>query len=150
MYEELLKEHVDSKTKYGERPQPPCDEPTLARLRERSERELGAEVPEAYDAFLRTMNGLDSNGLVIYAAETTPVAGQEDLRIEGFVDANLGYRDEPSHRGFLYFAESGTSFYALDLEGKTYRLLDRQSHSPMEEFASLEALLARALEENRP
>jgi hypothetical protein len=150
MYQDILQEHIDDKTSYGEKPQPPCDAERLARLRERAARELNTELPEGYTKFLGITNGLDSNGLVIYASETGPIEGHDDMSIEGIVEANQGYWENPASRRFLFVGESGTSFYVLDRQDGAYRILDRQSQSMMEDLPSFEALLSRALEENRP
>ena len=150
MYEELLREHIEDKTSYGERPQAPCDDTSLATLRDRARRELGLELPDAYVSFLRVTNGLDSNGLTVYAAETSSIVGHEDMSIEGIVDANLGWWDFAPHRAFLYFAESGISLYAVEIRTGRFLVIDRQSHSDMEEVASFEALMARALEASHP
>jgi len=150
MYQTLLQEHLDDKRGYGESPQPGCDAQQLERLRERARKELRTEFPEAYYDFLRQTNGLDSNGLVVYASETTPIVGHNDMSIEGIVDANLGWRDFAPHRRLVVFAESGTALYVYDNDGREYQQLDRQSNSVIAELPSFEALLHRALEENRP
>jgi hypothetical protein len=153
MYQKLLQEHIDDKKAYGGKPQPPATAEDLRQLRERAKKELGADLPQGYLDFLKLMNGLDSNGLVIYASETGPLAGYEtrpDMKIEGIVDANLGWWDLEDHKRYLFLGESGTCLYAYDLQGKKYAALDRASNDPIDEMPSFEALLADALERNHP
>ena len=153
MYQKLLQEHIDDKKAYGGVPQPPATAEELRRLRERAKKELGVDLPQGYLDFLGLMNGLDSNGLVIYAAETAPLAGypnRKDMNIEGVVDANLGWWDLEDHKRYIFLGESGTSLFVQDREDGTFPELDRSSNDRMEEFPSFEAMLAYALKRNHP
>jgi hypothetical protein len=152
MYQQLLQEHIDDKKSYGESPQPPATATDLEQLRDRAKRELDAELPDAYCELLQVTNGLDSNGLVIYGSRTAPVVGYEkkNLSVEGLVEANLGWRDHPSHKRFVFFAESGSSLYGYDTDKRNYKILDRQSGTEMEDLPSFDELISRALEENHP
>jgi hypothetical protein len=153
MYDQLLQEHIKDKTAYGGKPQPPATADQLRQLRERARQELGVDLPPAYLDFLKRMNGLDSNGLVVYAGQTGPLAGYEgrpDMKIEGLVDANLGWWDLEAHKRYLFLGESGPYLFARDRESGKYAALDRSSNDVLEEMGSFEALLAYALERNRP
>jgi hypothetical protein len=141
------------KRSYGGSPQRPCRRDELQTLRARVAKDLGVELPQAYYEFLTLMNGLNSNGLTIYASQTTSMAGYEhrkDMNIDGIVEANLVWRDYEPHKRFVMFGQSGTSLYAYDLKDKKYRVLDRQSNSLIEEMSSFQDLLRQALEENAP
>jgi hypothetical protein len=150
MYQQLLADVKGWLAANALQAQPPARERDVEDLRERARAELGAEVPEAYCDLLRQADGLDANGLVLYASRTSPVAGREDLSIQGFVDANLAWWDLEANRRYLCFGESGLSRFALDREDGRYRVLDRSSDSVVEDVASFEELVSRALEESRP
>jgi hypothetical protein len=149
-YQGLLNEMISWKKENALSLQPPCTPEELRALRRRTLAELGLEVPEAYCTFLIRMNGLDSNGLVIYASTTTPIVGFTDRFIEGFVEANLGWWDHAPNRPFLHFGESGDSKYVFSPSQSQYLVLDRQSDSVIKSVSTFEALLGLALEENRP
>src|SRR5262249_40413215 len=70
MYQRLLAEIRAAQARYGEQLQPPCTDERLARLRRQAREELDVELPDEYAAFLRTQDGLNHNGLYIYASET--------------------------------------------------------------------------------
>ena len=53
--------------------------------------------------FLRAQDGLNHNGLFIYASETVPFVGATDVMLQGIVEANLDWRD--SFRAYLIFGE---------------------------------------------
>jgi hypothetical protein len=155
MYQQLLQQHLDDLRAYGLSPQPPCGSAALQRLREGAARDLGTELPNEYYEFLKITNGLDSNGLVIYASETSPIAGHEGQKdqkrsIQGVVDANLAWWDFEPHKKFVFFGDSSSGRYVYDVEDKKYRVLDRQASRLVEELPSFEALLAHALERNLP
>lgn len=99
------------------------------------------------------MNGLDSNGLTIYASETTSIAGYEhrkDMNIDGIVEANLAWWDSDAHRGYLFFGDGNISRYALHLPQEEYRILDRQTDTVLESVPTFEHLLCQALRDHRP
>lgn len=152
MYQQLLQEHIDDKKAYGESPQRPATAAELQGLRDRARKELGVDLPDEYYRLLEKTNGLDSNGMVIYASDTAPIVGYEQQKrmIEGIVDANLGWWDLDSHRRYVFFGESGTSLYTLDREDKKFKRLDRHSNDVLEEFDTFEELILRGLEENHP
>jgi SMI1/KNR4 family protein SUKH-1 len=150
MYQQLLKEHIDDKKAYGEQPQPPATKAQLQALRARAKKELGVDLPAEYYRLLETTNGLDSNGVVIYASEAGPLVGYPDRPLDGLVEANLTWWELPAHKRYLFFGDAGMSLYAYDLEDHAYKVLDRQSNTVLEEFKTFEELIHRALEENHP
>jgi hypothetical protein len=145
MYQELLREVAEAQSKYGERQRPPCRPEALERLRERARRELDAELPEGYVAFLREQDGLNWNGLFIYACETTEAGDAGDARIEGFVEANLTWRDDETFRDYLVFGEGNMDLYVRQLPSGDYRTIDRVPGNLIETHPSFDALLAAAL-----
>ena len=146
MYQELLREVAEAQSKYGERKQPPGHPERLARLRERVREELAAEVPPEYEAFLREQDGLNWNGLFIYACEPSEVAGASaDAHIEGFVEANLAWRDDEHMRDYLVFGEGNMDLYVRHLPTGEYRTIDRVPGNLIETHPSFEAMLAAAL-----
>jgi hypothetical protein len=145
MYEQLLTRVGAEQARYGERSQPPCTEEGLERLRRRAQEELGAEVPEEYAAFLRAQDGLNHNGLFIYASETSPVAGGADATIEGFVEANLGWRDDEFFKDYLVFGEGNLDLYVRHLPTGEYRVIDRTPGNLIEQHPSFDQLIAAAL-----
>ena len=145
MYEQLLTRVGEEQARYGERSQPPCTEERLERLRRRARAELGTEVPEEYAAFLRAQDGLNHNGLFIYASETSPVAGAADATIEGLVEANLGWRDDEFFNDYLVLGEGNMDLYVRHLPTGEYQTLDRTPGNLIESHPSFDQLMAAAL-----
>ena len=141
MYERLLRRVEDQAVTYGETLPAPCDGRSLAELRERVRDELGAELPGAYAGFLRLRDGLNWNGLFVYAGGRSPAAGN----IEGFVEANLRYRDDDRFAGLLVFAEDGLDVYALRVSTREYQIFDQVPHNLIDTVPSFDALMCAAL-----
>lgn len=127
---------------------PPCSEEEIRRLVTEAREALGAEIPRDYLEFLRRTNGLDYNGLVLYAAHPTQIPGLEDTFLEGFVDANLAQRDVDVVRGFLIFGESSLDVYVYNLETKQFEVRDRTSFTRPKPRPSFEQMIADALDEH--
>ena len=149
-YQELLDEAIAWRKANGLQVQPACRGEAIEALRQRSKSELGADVPADYCSFLQLSNGLSSTGLVVYASETVPIAGYDDRFIEGFVEANLGWRDYEPNRAFLFFGEDGIRLFAFELPQSRYQVLDRQSGSLIQTVPTFNHLLSEALKSNRP
>jgi hypothetical protein len=150
MYKELLTGVAEWMKENSLQMQPPGRETDIEDARARARAVLGAELPEEYCRLLRETDGLDANGLVLYATRTSPIAGHHDRFITGIVEANEGWRDLEDNRNYLFFGDSGMSLFAYHLGEKRYQILDRSSGSLIEAVQGFDELVARALEENRP
>jgi hypothetical protein len=126
----------------GEQVQPPASPEAIDALHAFAERELHTPLPQDYIDFLRRADGLDFNGTVIYATAQRSLPG--GLTLLGFPESNRDFAAGQGHDHVL-FGETGDELYALDKSRGQFLLLDRASLSPLEQFASCEAMLAAAL-----
>ena len=145
MYESQLEAIRLDMAEDGEKMQPPCTEAAIEALDRRMREILGVPLSGAHAAFLRRADGIDYNGLVIYASERGSLEGYEDRTIDGVVEANLDLRSLEPMRRYLVIAESGTLLWVLDLETSTYRSVDRTTLDPHALHDSFESMLADAL-----
>jgi hypothetical protein len=142
----LLLEQISAKaSRYGESLQPPCDAKAVDSLRLRAREQLRLEIPPGYAEFLMLHNGLDWDGLVIYASETCPISGYVDRFIEGLVESNLGFRDNARMKRFLVLGDSGLELYVYEPEENAYSTIERVSLERNQSFASFSEMLAAAL-----
>jgi len=146
MYQEHLREIAAQIRADGDEMQPPCSVRQLQRLRNQARAELRTEIPEAYAHFLQLHNGLDWNGLMVYATEKVPIVGYEDRFIFGCVEANLSRRDVAKMKQFLIFGETGDEEYCLETAKSQYVVLDSASTDVLETFPSFDELIAEALQ----
>jgi hypothetical protein len=145
MYEEHLQRVAARLARWGDKLQPPCSEEAIVELKRKSRITLSTDVPEGYIEFLRMTDGLEWDGLMIYASATSPIVGHQDKTIEGFVEANDLWRSYKPHRKYLFFGESGTSLYALNLVGGRFELQDRATGTVFETWRTFDELIASAL-----
>jgi hypothetical protein len=150
MYQQLLDEHVTWRKTTGLKLQAPATVEQIKTVFRRAREELGCDLPVEYADFLRRMNGLSSNGLVIYSSEETAIAGYTDRFIDGLVEANLAWRENPDHMPFVFFGEGDISRYVLNCQNSRYQVLDYQTDTLIEQVPSFDQLLFLALRDHRP
>lgn len=145
MYSHLLQAIAERMNKYGDRLQTPCTEAELKDLRQRVKSKLRCNLPDGYEAFLLKANGLDWNGLVVYASSRLPIYGYSDRFIEGLVEANLDWRDVDDLKSHLVLADDGTALYTLNLKANAYDVVTQVGLTRLMRFESFDKLLAEAL-----
>ena len=141
MYQELLRQVEDQARKYGRALQPPCDERRLVKLRECVRNELRSELPEAYAGFLRSTDGMNWNGLFVYASERSPLASH----VDGFVGANLDYREDDRFADLLVFGHDSLDVYTRRVSTGEYQVFDGVAHNLIATLPSFDALMSAAL-----
>lgn len=144
--ERLLAELHAERARYGEAEQPPASDAEVAAMIESARVELGAEPPAAYCDLLRRSNGLNDNGLFVYATHDVPNAGTRDGVIAGFVQANLHWREGGGFDRLLVFGDGNQDLYVLDLDTADCQVRDRvPADTVIRRLMSFDALLAAAL-----
>jgi hypothetical protein len=147
-YVSLLRQIEAKMHSYGMALQPPCPSDAIRKLNAASLKQLSHRIPDGYANLLALMNGLDWNGLVIYASHRTSIVGHSDRLIEGFIDGNLAYRDFEPMKEYLVFGDDGTSLYVYHTSEALYQIILSVGLSVMESFESFESMIATALEEH--
>jgi hypothetical protein len=145
-YHQFLEIIAQEQQEFQQSMQPPCNPQKLIQLKEQVENQLNCTLPDGYIEFLSITNGLEWNGLQIFASETMPIVGYTDGKIPGFVDMNLLYRENEDCLDLLFFGESGIDSYVYCISAKQYQILDRVSLSLTETFDSFEMLIYEAFQ----
>ena len=145
-YHQFLEIVAQEQQEFQQSMQPPCNPQKLIQIKEQVENQLNCTLPDGYIEFLSITNGLNWNGLQIFASETMPIVGCADVKILGFVDMNLLYRENEDCLDLLFFGESGIDSYVYCISAKQYQILDRVSLSLTETFDSFEMLIYEAFQ----
>jgi hypothetical protein len=124
---------------------PPLSEAGIEDLRQRARSKLSAEIPDPYLEFLRRIDGIEWNGLYVYAGTER----DEDVLPEEFVDYNLAMRNCEEDLNFLIFATSGISQFVQNLSESRFQTLGLGTYDVVEEHESFDDMLAAAFEENK-
>jgi hypothetical protein len=129
------------------RQQPPLVEEKLEAFKNRVAYTLSYTLPQAYLDILAITDGLDWNGVVLYASETR-MQDNDKLDIQGMLEANIQLRlAYTPDKDFIYFAESSMDAYRHNLVADKFELSDRVvSSSVYEMFDTADAMFQRMLE----
>ena len=145
MYQELLVRVSQLTSAYGGAMQPPCPKAEIDELARRMADQLRARVPAPYADLLRLHNGIDWNGLCVYASTDVPIVGYNDRVIMGCVEANLLRRDVPMWQEFLALAGTGDEDFCLELKTGHYLSLDAVTLDMIRSFQSFDEMIHEAL-----
>ncbi|MCY8300355.1 SMI1/KNR4 family protein [Bacillus spizizenii] len=147
MWVNLLEEIRKTEAKYGDELNSPV---TDQEIRNFEEAVLGKfpvnEIPLGYKKFLQTVNGLDFNGLVIYGLDQESLREENDEEVYGFIETNEQWHENDEQKKYLFFGDSDTAWYCLDVIENEYLELDKPSGTLMNKFDDFNAMLADALE----
>ena len=146
MWVNLLEEIRKIEAKYGDELNSPV---TDQEIRNFEEAVLGKfpvnEIPSGYKKFLQTVNGLDFNGLVIYGLDQELLREENDEEVYGFIETNEQWHENDEQKKYLFFGDSDTAWYCLDVIENEYLELDKPSGTLMNKFNDFNAMLADAL-----
>jgi hypothetical protein len=134
----LLRRIETEKRSFDQPVWPPALPADIERLRTYARESLQTDLPRGYIAFLRSHDGLDFNGYVVYGATE-----HQAPFLDGFAEANTRLADPPAK--YVFYGNTGHELFAQDRDCGTWVRLDNPSLDVMEEFASFEAMLERVL-----
>jgi len=154
MISSILQQFVEAierqRSRWSEPLQPPASEEQVVRLLAMTTERLETELIVEYIDLLRVTNGIDENGLEVYATHTvrniaSDVIGRE-LMVDGFVEKNLELRGDYQHFvDFLVFASTTLYFHGMDLSTGKYWVLPKDSKTPSRVFSTFEELMIDAI-----
>ena len=145
MYQELLQRVAEEQRRFGSGLQSPSTEEQIQALVERAKEELHTEPPVDYLNFLKLTNGLDWNGVVIYASDTVPIVGHPDRPIPDLVEMNLNYREDPRFDDLLVLGSNGMDLYTYRIAKGAYEIIDEVPHDLVETVPTFDELMTNAL-----
>lgn len=126
--------------------QPRLTESSREAFRRRVLDVLDYNLPATYLDLLAEVDGLDWNGVVLYASETR-LRDNEELAIQGLLEANVQLRlAYTPDKDIVYFAESGMDAYRHNLVSGQFEIADRVAGgSVFETFDTAEQLFRQLL-----
>jgi hypothetical protein len=129
----------------GLRVQPALSNEELTAFRQTIIQRLNYELPAPYTDILSQTDGLDSNGIVLYASRQY-FQGDKFL-LQGFLEANLLLRVYAPNLDFIYFAESGMDLYRHNLQSNQFEVCTRIGLRAMETFATAAEFFKQILDD---
>ena len=110
--------------------------------------ELNITLPEEYLKILRTINGIEYNGFILYGVDEPLLNEAPNQHINGLIDCNKVWYENEWQKQFLFLGESSISWYVYDLKTKKYYELDNPSGEAGEEFNDLGSMLDKMFEDS--
>lgn len=132
--------------KYGSTLRNPALDTEIVKMNYNIHQKLGDIVlPESYIEFLKKINGLDFNGLVIYGVDKVLLDKEVEEDIHGFIETNELWYENDWQKQYIFFGDSDTAWYCYDQKESVYVELDKPSGTLIQSFESFDSMLSDAL-----
>ncbi|WP_242220621.1 YrhA family protein [Bacillus cereus group sp. BfR-BA-01380] len=117
----------------------------VQRLREHVKENFSIELPIEYEEFLKTVNGLDFNGLVLYGVDPSLLETERDEQICGLIEMNEIWYENEFQKEYLFLGDSNIAWFCKSLSDGTYLELDKPSGTIMNTYNDCNTMLEEAL-----
>ncbi len=144
----LLDEIQNDLEVVGDHMEPPTTIQRQQSLQGECARLLAYSLPAEYLELLALHDGVDCNGIQLYASEVqtqTTVSGRIKYLKRGLVEANLIWREFEPNKDYVVFAESGSDLYQHNLQTNQFEVADRVGRTVFNTFATAEELFETVL-----
>lgn len=146
-WKKILEKIRGIEERYGSSLRRPAAEAEIIKMNHKIKDELGDVVlPSSYIEFLKNVNGLDFNGLVIYGVDEKLLDSEVEEDIHGFIETNGLWYENDWQKQYIFFGDSDTAWYCYDQKECLYVELDKPSGTVIESFESFDTMLSNALE----
>ena len=147
MWKERLEEIRQEETKYGADINGGVSADEVQMFVKTVKDELGIALPEEYLKILRTINGIEYNGFILYGVDEPLLNEAPNQHINGLIDCNKVWYENEWQKQYLFLGEGSISWYVYDLKTKKYCELDNPSGECSKEFEDFEQMIDKMLED---
>ncbi|MGG1482794.1 YrhA family protein [Peribacillus castrilensis] len=146
-WKELLIEVEKIEIKYDSSLRNPVSNSEIIKMKQTIQKRLGnIIIPEPYIDFLKNVNGLDFNGLVIYGVDETLLDNEGDEEVQGFIETNELWYENDWQKQYIFLGDYDTAWFCYDLNERVYVELNKPSGTLIQFFDSFDSMLSDALE----
>ncbi|MFJ8526589.1 YrhA family protein [Bacillus sp. NPDC094106] len=145
MWKNLILEIGKIENSFNDKLNTPATDTEVQKLRERVKKSFNVDLPSEYEEFLKTVNGLDFNGLVIYGVDPSLLETERDEQICGLIDTNEIWYENEWQKIYLFLGDSDIAWFCKNLSDGTYLKLDKPSGTVMETYNDFNTMLEEAL-----
>ena len=146
MWKERLEEIRQEEKRYGQDINCGISEEEAGTFIKAVKDELSIALPEEYLKIMRTINGIEYNGFILYGVDEPLLNEAPNQHINGLIDCNKVWYENEWQKQYLFLGEGSISWYVYDLKTKMYYELDNPSGEISEEFHDFERMLDKMLE----
>ncbi|SFC77124.1 SMI1-KNR4 cell-wall [Bacillus sp. 491mf] len=123
----------------------PATDTEVLRLREHVKEKFNVDLPSEYEEFLKTVNGLDFDGLVFYGIDSSLLETERDEQICGLIETNEIWYENEFQKEYLFLGDSNIAWFCKNLSDGTYLELDKPSGTIMNTYNDCNTMLEEAL-----
>ncbi|PFK57131.1 SMI1/KNR4 family protein [Bacillus thuringiensis] len=145
MWKNLVLEIEKIEKSFNDKLNTPATDTEIQRLREHAKEKISIDLPREYVEFLKTVNGLDFNGLVLYGVDSSLLETEKDEQICGFIETNEIWYENEFQKDYLFFGDSNIAWFCKNLSDSTYLELDKPSGTVMNTYNDFNTMLEEAL-----
>lgn len=145
MWKNLILEIEDILKSVNYKLNTPATDTEVQKLREHAKEKFNVDLPSEYEEFLKIINGLDFNGLVLYGVDSPLLETEKDEQICGFIDTNEIWYENEFQKEYLFFGDSNIAWFCKNLSDSTYLELDKPSGTVMNTYNDFNTMLEEAL-----
>ncbi len=148
MWKEKLEAVKQEMALYDEKINGGITEEEADAFRRAAKEALPFSPPEEYIDVLRTVNGVEFNGFILYGVDEPLLHNAPNQPVNGLIDNNEVWHENEWDRPYVFIGDSSMSWYAYDLDTKKYYDLDKPSGREYEAFETLEEILEHILSDS--
>ncbi|AXK20326.1 MULTISPECIES: YrhA family protein [Bacillus] len=145
MWKNLILEIEKIEKSFNDKLSTPATDSEVQKLREHAKEKFNVDLPSEYEEFLKIINGLDFNGLVLYGVDSPLLETEKDEQICGFIDTNEIWYENEFQKEYLFFGDSNIAWFCKNLSDSTYLELDKPSGTVMNTYNDFNTMLGEAL-----
>ena len=145
MWKDLILEIKDILESVNYKLNTPATDTEVQRLREHAKEKLNVDLPSEYVEFLKTVNSLDFDGLVLYGVDSFLLETEKGEQICGFIETNEIWYENEFQKEYLFFGDSNIAWFCKNLSEGTYLELDKPSGTVMNTYDDFKTMLEEAL-----
>ncbi|MFF2241581.1 YrhA family protein [Bacillus thuringiensis] len=145
MWKNLILEIEKIEKSFNDKLNTPVTDSEVKKLRERMKKNFNVDLPSEYEEFLKTVNGLDFNGLVLYGVDSYLLDTERDESICGLIETNEIWYENEFQKEYLFFGNSNIAWFCKNISEGTYLELDKPSGTVMNTYNDFNTMLEEAL-----
>ncbi|KPU55130.1 SMI1/KNR4 family protein [Bacillus wiedmannii] len=145
MWKNLILEIEKIEKSFNDKLNTPATDSEVKKLRERMKKSFNVDLPSEYEEFLKTVNGLDFNGLVLYGVDSYLLDTERDKSICGLIETNEIWYENEFQKEYLFLGDSNIAWFCKNLSDGTYLELDKPSGTVMNTYNDCNTMLEEAL-----
>lgn len=116
-------------------------------IKSKAKEKFNVELPVGYINLLKLINGLESDGCILYGIDQEFLDYNPNQYIHGILDSNDAWRYDKEQEKYIFIGDSSISWFVYNIVKNKYFILDKPSGSEMGEFDNIEDMLEEALRE---